>query len=142
MDLRAFSLSFVASPDRAWFTLLVGMLLICRELTAPGRVLPGILGGVAVLTAATALTDYRLTVHGLAMLTGGVALVILQGFRKWQYVPGAAAAGAMAGGARLLVAAPGQISWPAAIAGAAVTALCAVLFRIAVRAHRSKVSLE
>jgi membrane-bound serine protease (ClpP class) len=142
MDLRASLLSLVGTPDRAWFTLLVGVLLVTRELSAPGRVLPGILGGVAVLTAANALTEYRLTLQGITMLGAGIGLVVLQGFRRWQYVPGAAAAGAIAGGARLLLAPPWQISWRAAAAGAVVAAICAALFRVAVRARRRKHSLE
>jgi membrane-bound serine protease (ClpP class) len=142
MDLRASLLSLVGTPDRAWFALLVGVLLITRELTAPGRVLPGILGGVAVIAAVNALTDYRLTLQGLAMVASGVVLAILQGFRRWRYLPGAAAIGTIAGGARLLVAPPWQISWLAAAAGAVVTGICAALFHIAVRARRSKLSLE
>jgi membrane-bound ClpP family serine protease len=142
MDIRALLLSFVGTPDRAWFTLLVGILLVTRELTVPGRVIPGILGGVAVLASVNALTQYRLTLHGLIMIAAAIGLVIVQGFRRWQYVPGAAAVGMMAGGARLLVASPWQISWLAAAAGGVVTAVCAVLFRIAVRARRAKLSLE
>jgi membrane-bound ClpP family serine protease len=142
MDFRALLLSFVGTPDRAWFTFLVGVLLIARELSAPGRVIPGILGGVATIAAVHALTGYRLTAQGLAMLAAGVMLVSVQGFRKWQYVPGAAAVGMIAGGARLLVASPSQISWRAAAAGGVVAAVCAVLFRMAVAARRRKLSLE
>jgi membrane-bound serine protease (ClpP class) len=142
MDFRGLLLSFVATPDRAWFTLLVGVLLVTRELAAPGRVIPGILGGVAVVAAVHGLTGYRLTVQGLGMIGAAIGLVVFQGFRRCQYVPGAAAAGLMAGGARLLVASPWQISWPAAAAGAVVTAICAALFRTAMRARRAKLSLE
>jgi membrane-bound serine protease (ClpP class) len=142
MHLRESLLSLVATPERAWFTLLVGVVLICRELTAPGRILPGILGGVVFLTAANAIAEYRLTLQGFGLFAAGVSLIVLQALRKWHYAPGAAAVGSMAAGTRLLLAPPGQLSWRAAVATAAVTLICTFLFRIAIQARRSKVSLE
>ena len=46
-------LAALHDPTRAWFVIMIGVVLIYRELPAPGRVLPGVLGGVAAALACT-----------------------------------------------------------------------------------------
>ena len=40
-------LTALRDPTRAWIVILIGLVLIYREFNAPGRVLPGVFGGVA-----------------------------------------------------------------------------------------------
>ena len=140
MSLRSALLSLVATPDRAWLTLLAGVLLIARELAAPGRIFPGILGAVGVFTAASALSEYRIAHLGGAALFFSLILIALQSLRRLFWLPAIGAACLMAAGARTLILPPWQISWQAAAAGVPVAILMCVLGRTAVRGYRNKTS--
>lgn len=138
MDLRTTLLSLAATPDRAWLVLLTGILLVTREFAAPGRILPGVLGAIAIFTAGNALREYQLSPAGLTAVAAAFALTTLQAFRRWMWLPGAAAAGFLAAGARGLTSPPWQISWPVAITGVPVILILTVLGRWAVRGYRNK----
>jgi hypothetical protein len=122
-------LRFVATPDRAWLVLLAGSLLIARECVAPGRVLPGILGGILILTA-----GYHLPSALPGLVVAAVCLV-LQARHRALYLPSFAAAIAAIVGAR-----QAGVGWPAALGSAPVVAIFAVLIRIGVAAHNRKVA--
>ena len=112
---RSTVLSVLASPDRAWIVLLAGIVMIYREFMAPGRVLPGIFGGVAVCVGAYALGQHPLRFSGIAMILAGVGLLVLQGFRRWYWLPSVMAAALITIGARSLTVPPINIG-PAAAA--------------------------
>jgi hypothetical protein len=131
MNLRQALLGFVASPDRAWLTLLGGALLIARECVAPGRVIPGLLGGVMLITAGYYLPG---AVPGLI---GVAALLYLHARRTYFGLP-AAAAGALA----VFTARRAGTGWPAALLSVGVVAIVAFLIRIGTLAHRRKVSAQ
>jgi membrane-bound ClpP family serine protease len=140
VNFRNYLLSLIDSPDRAWLGLLLGLVLIGRELAGPGRVLPGVLGAVVALTSVWAMSSYHFTPAGVLLVGLAVALIVVQGFRRLWFVPGVAGAALMAAGARTLLSAPWSISWPAALCGSAVAALAACLWFVAVRARRNKLS--
>lgn len=138
MNLRSSFLLLVATPDRAWLVLLAGALLIARECTGPGRILPGLIGGIAVLTAGNALLEFGFTATGLLLLAVAMLLGWLEAVRGRYHIPMMAAAVCTVFAARLLVAPPWQISWAAAAAGAPVMAILAWLASVGVRARRNK----
>ena len=140
MNIRASLLGLLGSPDRAWLGLMVGFVLIGRELTGPGRIIPGVLGAVTVLTSAWMLSEFRIAVPGLLILLVAVGLILLQGFRRWWFLPGIAGALLVPFGARNLLAPPWSISWPAAAVGFVIALIAAWLWYVAVRARRSKLS--
>lgn len=140
MNIRASLLSLLDSPDRAWLGLMLGLVLIGRELAGPGRIVPGVLGAVVFFTAAWSLSPYGFAVAGSVILAFALALILLQGFRRFWFVPGIAGAVLVAVGARMLLAPPWAISWPAACFGSAVALIAAWLWHLAVRARRSKLS--
>lgn len=131
MNLRSTLLRFVASPDRAWLTLLAGSLLIARECVAPGRVIPGLLGAIMLITAAYHLPA---AVPGLAATAG---LLYLQARREAYFLPAVGAAIVAT-----LTARRAGTGWAAALASAAVIAALALLIRIGMLAHKKKVSAE
>src|SRR5688572_28801263 len=95
-------LSALASPDRAWIVLLAGIVMIYREFMAPGRVLPGVFGGVAICVGGYALGQHPLRLEAIGMIAVGVALIVLQGFGRWYWVPTLVAAAVITIGARTL----------------------------------------
>jgi len=144
MPVHTSLLQLVATPDRAWLMLLAGSLLLSREFIAPGRVLPGVLGGVAMVLAVHALLTggYRLNSAGAGMLGGALMLLVLQARwpRPWCWVGTGAASVLAAAGARWLVAASWQISPGVALATIPDAALLGFLANTAVRAYANKVS--
>lgn len=128
MNLRDALLRFVATPDRAWLVLLGGALLIARECVAPGRVIPGLLGGIAFITAAYHLPS---AVPGLAAVAG---LLYLQARRQAWYLPSVAAAIVAT-----LTARRAGTGWLPAVASVGVVAVLAFLIRIGMLAHKKKV---
>ena len=80
-------LAALHDPTRAWFVILLGVILIYRELSAPGRVLPGVFGGVAACVGVYALFRHPWSFEALTMILGGAALLLIQGFRRWFWIP-------------------------------------------------------
>lgn len=140
MNIRSSLLALLGSPDRAWLGLMVGLILIGRELTGPGRIIPGILGAVVALTSVWSLSGYGFSAVGILLLAAAVALIVLQGLRRLWFVPGIAGAALVAVAARMLLRSPWSISWLAAAAGSVVALFAAWLWYIAVRARRNKLS--
>lgn len=139
MPLRNFLLSLAATPDRAWLLLLAGLLLLSREFVRPGRVVPGVLGGVAVVVSVHSLASSKLSVPGLT-LVGVAALLLVVQFRfSSNWWPGLASALLAAAGARLLVLPPWSISIPAAMAAVPAVFLLSFLLRGAAKARANKV---
>lgn len=130
MELREILLRIVASPDRAWLALLAGLLLIARECTAPGLILPGLLGGVL---SCVALWHLPAAVPGL--LICGI-LLILQARHRFWFIPGALAASAL-----LIAARRSGTGWTAAFGSVIVIGILTVLIRIGMLARRNKVRL-
>ena len=119
---------------------MVGLALIGRELTGPGRIVPGVLGAAITFTSVWSLSGYGFAPLGLLLLAAAVALIILQGFRRLWFVPGIAGAVLAAVAARLLLRSPWAISWLAAASASVVGLFAGWLWYIAVRARRSKLS--
>ena len=140
MNLRNTLLSLLSSPDRAWLGLMVGLVLIGRELTGPGRIVPGVLGAVVALTSIWMMSSYRFAPAGVVLVVVAIALIVIQGFRRSWFVPGLTGTVLIAAGARMLLAPPWRISWPAALCGSAVAGIAACLWYVAVRARRRKLS--
>ena len=124
-------------PNRAFLVLLGGFVLIYRECLAPGRILPGMAGAVFVIWSAFALFQYPWRWDGLTLLLVGAALVALQAFRNWYWLPGLAGTACLMYGATRLLIIP---SVRPAYAAAAIPfgILSIFLARIAVQARRNK----
>src|SRR4051794_28406660 len=132
-------LAGLQDPNRAFLVLLGGLVLIYRECLAPGRILPGMAGAIFVLSAGFALFQYPWRWEGLALLLLGAALILLQAFRDWLWLPGVAGIACLMYGAVRLLAIP-SIRPVYAAAVIPFGLLTIFLERAAVRARRNKLS--
>jgi membrane-bound serine protease (ClpP class) len=137
---RASILASLADPNRAWIAILVGVVLIYRELIKPGRVLPGMFGALAVCAGGYSLLQHPWSPIAAVMIFAGIALLVIQGFWLLYWMPTVAAAILITMGAHGLTDPP--IAWAPAAAAIPLSAATAFLLRIAVRARRNKVSLQ
>jgi membrane-bound serine protease (ClpP class) len=133
-------LAALHDPTRAWFVILLGLVLIYRELAAPGRVLPGVFGGVAACVGVYALFRHPCHPAALAMILAGIGLLMIQGFRKWFWIP-------LVSGAVLITVGVHTLTEPhiglfPAFAAVPLSGITVFLLRTAVLARRNKVSLE
>lgn len=133
-------LDILRTPDRAWIVLLAGIVLIYRECLAPGRVLPGVAGGLGVILAVYSLAQHPWRGEAAGMIAAGTLLLFVQAFRRWFWIPGILAAMLIPLGAARLT----QPSLSPVVAGATVPVIGVTIYllRIAVMARRNKVSLE
>jgi membrane-bound serine protease (ClpP class) len=133
-------LTALHDPTRAWFVILIGLVLVYHELTAPGRVLPGVFGGVAACVGVYSLLRHPWHGVALAMILTGTALVILQAIRKWFWTPLMAGAALITAGVHTLT--EPRIGLFPALAAVPLSVITAFLLRTALLARRNKVSLE
>jgi membrane-bound serine protease (ClpP class) len=135
--MRTALLQLVATPDRAWLTLLAGSMLLAREFTAPGRVLPGVLGGLGLVLGGFGL--WPVSPGGAALFSLTLVLLAVQAWwaRPWPGMIAAAVCGTVT--ARYLADAPRQISFPAALATVPAAGVLAWLLWVARRAYINKV---
>lgn len=129
-------LAALASPDRAWIVVLAGVAMIYREFMRPGRVLPGVFGGVAVCVGLYALLQHPWRPYALALILAGIALLVLQGFRRLYWQPSVAAGVLIAVGARGLTEPP--ISTIPAAAAIPLALVSGFLLHTALSARRHK----
>ena len=78
MSLRQRVLSAVAHPNVAYLLLSLGTLALTIELWSPGAVLPGVVGGVALLLAFFAFSVLPVNAAGLLLILFGLLLLVLE----------------------------------------------------------------
>lgn len=66
-------LSVLASPNLAYILLMIGMMGLYFELSNPGAILPGVIGGISLILAFFAMSALPVSYAGLALL--GLAVV-------------------------------------------------------------------
>jgi len=139
--LRSSLLAAIQDPSRAWLVFLVGLILIYREFTAPGRVLPGVLGGVAVVAAIYSLAQNSWSGQALILIVAGVLVLMTQAFLgRFSWLRLALAAIAISVGVHFL-------TWPQigllpVLLTLPLSGMTGFLLRTAVLARRNKVSIE
>ncbi len=129
------------SPDAAILLATAGLCLIFLELNRPGSILPGAVGLLLVLLAASVLLRYPLQAWAEALMLLSTAILL---GNLWRSVPlwllGFAALG-LGAASRFLVSAGADRQVHMAVAlpcGIAVGGLGAFLSRVAFRARRAK----
>jgi membrane-bound serine protease (ClpP class) len=73
-------LSMMTNPTLIYLVLLLGLYGIFFEFVSPGFILPGVVGGIASLTALYALHFLPVNYLGLAFIFLGIALIIAESF--------------------------------------------------------------
>jgi membrane-bound serine protease (ClpP class) len=79
-DWRVRLLSVITDPNVAYLLLLLGVYGLIFELTNPGAVLPGLIGGISFLVALYSLNLLPVDYAGVALLLLGVVLMVAEAF--------------------------------------------------------------
>jgi membrane-bound serine protease (ClpP class) len=76
-DWKMHVMSVITDPNIAFILLLFGVYGILFEFMSPGAVAPGVIGGISLIVALTALSVLPVNYGGLALLLLGIALMVL-----------------------------------------------------------------
>lgn len=79
-DWRTQFLAMVTDPTVAYLLFMIGIIGLAAEALNPGAVLPGVVGGIALLTALFAFQVLPVNYSGLLLILLGVALVVAEAF--------------------------------------------------------------
>jgi len=77
-SLRHKVLSLLASPNLAYILLMIGLMGLYFELSNPGAILPGVVGGLALILALYAMSAMPVSYTGLALIGLSVVLFITE----------------------------------------------------------------
>ena len=127
MDVRTTVQTWIATPDQAWFGLLIGAGLVCLEFIRPAYGFCGLVGGVALVVCAVQLGP----VPGGLLALATAALLLTRRTRLW-LVPSLAAA--------VCAAQAADVSIAGTLGACAVALLICALLQIAERARRNKLA--
>lgn len=142
-DWRTRFLGVITNPNIAYVLMLVGIYGLLFELMSPGAIFPGVLGGVALVTAMFALNLLPVSYAGVGLLLLGVALMVAEAFTPTLGLLGLG--GAVIFGLGSLLMFDGEhpafvLSLPVVVtATVAMAALLGVMLVAVLRAHRRKV---
>nr|WP_295902417.1 nodulation protein NfeD [uncultured Bdellovibrio sp.] len=79
-DLRYKVLSFIADPEFAYLLFMGSLALLYVEITHPGMIAPGVIGGIGLLLSLVAFHKLDVAWGGLALILLGIAFLILEIF--------------------------------------------------------------
>ncbi len=140
MTFRDRILNVITNPTIAYMLLLLGMAGLYFELSNPGAILPGVLGGISLILAFYAFQTLPINFAGLLLIVLGVLLFILELQVASHGLLTAGGIVAMLLGSLMLIDSPApflQISLSAIIGVTAATAAFFILIiGAAIRAHR------
>ncbi len=77
-DWKMELMTTITDPNIAFIFLLIGIYGIIFEFWSPGAVAPGVVGGICLIVALTALSVLPVSYGGLALLLFGVAMMIVE----------------------------------------------------------------
>jgi membrane-bound serine protease (ClpP class) len=144
MTFRERVLSFLVNPNVAFLLLLVGGLLVYIEVTQPGMVIPGVVGGLFLLLAVTGFSFLPVTATGVILIIAAVGLFVAEAFVQSFGMLALAGVVSLAIGGIMLVDIPegGVRVDPGLAIGAALGfgIIAVVIMKLAVGALRAKVS--
>lgn len=128
LNWKARFLTTITDPNVAFILLLIGVYGIIFEFWSPGLTGPGIVGGISLIIALTALSAMPLSAAGLALLALGIALMAAEAFAPGFGILGLGGIAAFIAGAIFLFDPAGtdidlSIAWPLIIAAAVSSAL-------------------
>lgn len=142
MGTRDKILSTISNPNVAYMLLMLGLLGLFFELSNPGVILPGVIGGISLILAFFALQTLPVSYAGILLILLAIVLLIAEIKIVSHGVLAIGGVIAMILGSLLLFQSPApymRVSWPVIL----VTVLLTALFFLfaasrAYKAHRSK----
>ena len=128
-DWKMQLMSAITDPNIALILLMIGIYGIMFEFWSPGAIAPGVVGGICLIVALTALAVLPVNYAGLALLLFGVALMVAEAFSPGFGIAGLGGIAAFAVGALFLFD-PAQSDIPIAVSWQVVAgmALLSVIF--------------
>lgn len=142
-DWRTRFLQVITEPTVAYLLLLLGVYGIFFELVNPGFMLPGVVGGVAILLALYALQLLPVNYAGLGLIILGIALITAEVFTPSFGALGLGGTASFIIGSVLLIDSDHnnyQIAWSAIWAMAVVNVgFIFALFTIAIKSRKQKI---
>jgi len=143
ISLRYRILSALNNPNVAYLLLLLGFYGLFFELSNPGSIFPGVLGGICLILGLFALQSLSLNYAGLLLIVFGVVLFFLETQITSHGLLGLGGSAALLAGSLLLIDSPApylRVSLKVIIPAVFVTALFFLFAAsLAVRAQRRKV---
>jgi membrane-bound serine protease (ClpP class) len=141
--MRETIISAIADPNAAVILTAAGILGIYAEFCAPGRIFPGVLGGIFVLLGLSSIANLPINWMAVALLALAANLLVLEAKRtSRRWVAGIAGTLAMTLGLERLVDVPSpgpRIYWGTAVGvSLPLAAITIFLLKIAARARRNK----
>jgi membrane-bound serine protease (ClpP class) len=79
-DWRTRLLTVITDPNIAYLLMLIGIYGLIFELSNPGSILPGVLGGICLLLALFAFSVLPIDYAGVALVLLGIALMVSEAF--------------------------------------------------------------
>jgi membrane-bound serine protease (ClpP class) len=145
LSAREKIVSSVADPNVGFILLVLGALGVYVEFSAPGLIVPGVLGGIMALLGLSSLAVLPINWIGAALLILGVALFVLEAKFASHGVLGLGGATAMVLGALLLINGPPEVRIHLSTALAVSIPFAAItmfLLTLVVRARANKVVMS
>jgi membrane-bound serine protease (ClpP class) len=102
LDWKTQVMSVITDPNIALLLMMIGIYGILFEFWNPGAVAPGVVGGISLLVALTALSVLPVNYAGLALLLFGIGLMLAEAFSPGFGLLGMGGAAAFAIGALFL----------------------------------------
>lgn len=124
-DWKMQVMSAITDPNIALILLMIGIYGILFEFWSPGAIAPGVIGGICLIVALTALAVLPVNYAGLALLLFGIALMVAEAFTPGFGIAGLGGIVAFAVGALFLFD-PAQSDIPIAVSWQVVAGLAAL----------------
>ena len=143
MNPRQRLLSMIMNPNIALVLGLVGLLGLYMEITNPGMIFPGVIGGISLLLALFAFNLLPVNLTGVLLILLAIALLVVEATMPSYGILGMGGVAALIAGGLMLVQGPipelqiqWSTMWPIAIPFGVVTVF---LVRLVLVSHRKKV---
>jgi membrane-bound serine protease (ClpP class) len=132
----------ITNPNVAYILLLLGIYGLFFELSNPGGVFPGVLGGICLILALFALNTLPINYAGMLLIVLSIILFVAEAFVRGFGVLGLGGAVALVFGSILLIDSPNeimQISTSVIMAGVGTTTVFFfVIIYLVIKTHKSK----
>ena len=80
MSFRQSFMSILSNPDLVYFLLILGLIGLYIEMSNPGLILPGVLGGISLLVALIAMQTLPISYGAVGLILLGIALLVAEAF--------------------------------------------------------------
>ncbi|MCH8842746.1 MAG: nodulation protein NfeD [SAR324 cluster bacterium] len=80
MNFRQSFMSMLSNPNLVYFLLILGLVGLYIEMSNPGLILPGVLGGISLIVALIAMQTLPISYGAFGLVILGIALLVAESF--------------------------------------------------------------